>query len=124
MVPIELAEMANKIGFKENTRMLYEKETGRMTNKWVPSHYKCPTISELSNWIRKNHSINIYVRIFGDKWAAYVEEVPTGIEITPRLIEMSEYDSFEECLCYAMIEVMKDIFEKHNHDDNNPIQYD
>ena len=110
MIPIELAEMANKIGFNEDTKFLYNTKNGEITNKWAPDNLKCPTINELNSWIRQKHNINIYVRIFGDKWASYAEEIPTGVEITPRIIELSEYDTFEESLCYALLEIMKGIF--------------
>ena len=109
LIPFELAEIAVKIGFSEQTHLLYNKENEEITNKWVINSLPCPTINQLNTWIRQNHNVNIYTRIFGKKWASWAEEIPSGIEIKNRAIEQNEYDSYEESLCYALLEVMKGI---------------
>ena len=107
-VEIELAKLANKNGFNEQTDMLFDLDKETMTNKWCINKLPCPTVSQLNNWLRQKLNINIYVRIFGSKWAAYVEEVPSGIEITPRKTELAEYDCFETCLYQTIYDVLSE----------------
>lgn len=101
-VDFKLAKLANEKGFKSDTFWIYNKETEQCSNKWIPNGIAAPTANQLLEWIRRELKINVYCRIMDNQWGAYIERIPSGVDLTPHELICIDFVSYDTAIELGM----------------------
>ena len=101
-----LAKLANKKGFKSDTFWIYNRDTEQCSNKWIPNGISAPTLSQLLSWVRESHKINVYSRIMDCQWGAYIEEIPSGVDLTSHSLICIDFDSHDNAIEVGITEAL------------------
>lgn len=57
-----------------------------------------PTLYDIQSLLREEYNIHIYIRINNNEWSIYVEEIPSGVDITPYELVIKDFNSYTEAL--------------------------
>ena len=113
LITFETAKLAKEKGFDWFYYALYYTNDGK---EWVgfssnvadydDKYVRCSQ-SLLQSWLRDEHNINIYCRIMSSEWGCYLEDVPSGVDITPRIVMLDEFKQYEDAMEFGLQEALK-----------------
>ena len=111
LIGFETAKLAKEKEFNEKVYREYDKSgylgctsksadvvLGPYEELLYSKEYPAPTQSLLQKWLREKHKINVYSRIINSQWGAYVEEIPSGVDLTSHILMCIDFKSSDDAI--------------------------